>query len=149
MRWSTGLGVVVTALSLATAAQGQMQQEGGGSGVTAIRGCNQSSKVIMVAKSTATGQQVDGKNVFLSQGWYELNPSQCVTLWTGPLQNRYYYVYAESSTSHWSGQYPMCVSEKAFRISEPQCGQGYMRRQFNQIDIQGKNGVFTYYFQGS
>lgn len=143
MRWSMALGAAVTALTLATAAHGQQSQ------VTSIRGCNQSSKTIMVAKASATGQQQDGKNVFLSQGWYELNPSQCITLWTGPLANRYYYVYAESSSSHWSGSYPMCVSEKSFRIAEVQCGQGYVRRQFNQIDIGGKSGVFTYYFQGS
>jgi uncharacterized membrane protein len=146
MRWSSALGVAALLLSLATAAQAQ---GGKFSDVTAVRACNQSNKVIMVAKAAATGQQQDGKNIFLSQGWYELNPSQCITLWTGPLANRYYYVYAESSNSHWSGTYPMCVSDKAFRIAEVQCGQGYVRRQFNQIDVGGKSGVFTYYFQGS
>jgi uncharacterized membrane protein len=146
MQWGTALVAAASALFVAIAAQAQGGQF---SDVTAIRACNQSSKVIMVAKAAATGQQQEGKNVFLSQGWYELNPSQCITLWTGPLANRYYYVYAESSASHWSGTFPMCVSEKAFRIAEVQCGQGYVRRQFNQIDVGGKSGVFTYYFQGS
>ena len=85
MRWSTALAAAATALFLTTTAQAQ---GGKFSEVTAIRGCNQSSKVIMVAKAAATGQQQDGKNVFLSQGWYELNPSQCITLWTVPLANR-------------------------------------------------------------
>ena len=146
MRWGAVLAMAIAALSLAPAAHAQGGQF---SDVTSIRACNQSSKVVMVAKAAATGQQQDGKNVFLSQGWYELNPSQCITLWNGPLANRYYYVYAESSSSHWSGGYPMCVSEKSFRIAEVQCAQGYVRRQFNQIDVGGKSGVFTYYFQGS
>ncbi|MCW5745409.1 MAG: DUF1036 domain-containing protein [Alphaproteobacteria bacterium] len=146
MRWGTAFGIAALMLSFVTTAHAQ---GGKFSDVTAIRACNQSSKVIMVAKSAATGQQQDGKNIFLSQGWYELNPSQCITLWTGPLANRYYYVYAESQSSHWSGTFPMCVSEKAFRITDIQCGQGFVRRQFNQIDVGGKSGVFTYYFQGS
>ena len=55
MRWGIALWAVVMSLTLATAAA---QAQGGQfSNVTAIRACNQSSKVIMVAKAAATGQQ--------------------------------------------------------------------------------------------
>jgi uncharacterized membrane protein len=111
--------------------------------------CNQTSKNISVAKASATGQTENGRPIFMSQGWYKLSPSQCAVLWNGPFPTRFYYVYAESAGSHWSGSYPMCVSEKAFRIANNQCGQGYRRRMFNEIDTRGKRGVFTYTFQGS
>ncbi|TWS95127.1 DUF1036 domain-containing protein [Reyranella sp. CPCC 100927] len=119
------------------------------SGVTAIRVCNQTSKQISVAKASATGQTENGKPIFMSQGWYTVAPKDCAVLWSGPFSTRYYYVYAESANSHWSGNYPMCVSDKAFRIADNQCGQGYRRRMFNEIDISGRSGVFTYTFQGS
>jgi uncharacterized membrane protein len=142
MRW--GVWALVAGMSLLPGtALAQNQQ------LTAIRVCNQTSKNISVAKASATGQTENGRPIFMSQGWYKLSPSQCAVLWNGPFPTRFYYVYAESAGSHWSGSYPMCVSEKAFRIANNQCGQGYRRRMFNEIDTRGKRGVFTYTFQGS
>lgn len=141
MRWLVG-AVLAGCVALPGTASAQ------NSNLNAIRVCNQTSKSISVAKASATGQTEKGKPIFMSQGWYTLAPSECNVLWQAPFVTRYYYVYAESSGSHWSGNYPMCVSEKAFRIADNQCAQGYKRRMFNEIDTRGKSGMFTYNFQG-
>jgi len=103
--------------------------------------CNKSSQTISVAKATSAREQNNrGEDLFISQGWYTMSPGECLHVWDGPLINRWYYVYAESSRSTWAGTYPFCVSKNKFTIKDTQCGEGYERRNFNRIDMNDDPG---------
>ena len=58
---------------------------------------------------------------------------------SGPLPFRYYYYYAQdNNNAEWRGEYPVCISEKPFTIKDTQCGDGFKRRNFRQIDTHGR-----------
>jgi len=103
--------------------------------------CNKSSQRISVAKATSAREQNNkGEDLFFSQGWWTLDAGDCMHVWDGPLQNRWYYVYAESGRSTWAGNYPFCVRKDRFNIKDAQCGEGYERRNFNRIDMNDDPG---------
>lgn len=106
-----------------------------------VEACNKSSESISVATATSAREtNSKGEDLFLSKGWFNLGPGECLKLWDSPLANRWYYVYAESSRSTWAGTYPFCVSDQKFTIKDTQCGQGYKRRYFTRIDMNDHPG---------
>jgi uncharacterized membrane protein len=111
-----------------------------------FRICNHSSYEVMVAKAvnlTPGGSPAD----ILSEGWWRVGSRSCLVLYPGPLQYRYYLVYAHvvNSTLEWGGNVGVCVSAQSFRIRHPLCGEGLNRRMFRQIDTgpSGQQG-YTY-----
>lgn len=109
-----------------------------------VRICNLSGRFAEVAKATTTGRNApDGRPIVRSEGWYPLQPGACTVIYGPGLQGRFYYWYAQADDRQWSGSYPVCVSNRAFTIVEAQCGDGYMRRNFNQIDMAQYSGSFT------
>ena len=105
-----------------------------------LRFCNKHTRQVQVAVAWLSGEKTrDGRQIVISKGWYNIRPGQCSTLVKGPLPYRYYYYYAQdASNAVWKGDYPVCVSEKSFTIKDTQCGSGYKRRGFRQIDTQGR-----------
>lgn len=109
-----------------------------------VRLCNRSQRAAEVAKAVPTGRNTgDGRPLVESQGWYHVAPGECVTLYGPGLTQRYYYYYAQTEGGTWAGTYSICVSNRAFTIVDAQCGEGYMRRNFSQIDMGAQTGSFT------
>jgi uncharacterized membrane protein len=55
---------------------------------------------------------------WITEGWWHVESGACKTLIEGPLQSRYYYLYAEDAQrgGRWTGPVNMCIAEKEFKI---------------------------------
>jgi uncharacterized membrane protein len=109
-----------------------------------LRLCNLSTRAAEVAKAAPAGRNAaDGRPLVESRGWYQVAPGQCIVLYGPGLPQRFYYYYAQTESGTWGGQYPVCVSNRAFTILDAQCGEGFMRRNFTQVDMGSMSGSFT------
>src|ERR1700761_8172910 len=99
-----------------------------------------------------TGQDVrtafgrfDGTN-WTSEGWWTVKAGGCTTLLTGPLQGRFYYLYAtDGAAGIWDGKTRFCVArEKRFKsVGRADCARrGFDRRGFFEVDT-GKKPDWT------
>ncbi len=95
-----------------------------------------------------TGQPVrsaigrfDGTN-WTSEGWWTVAPRTCTALLTGPLQGRFYYLYAtDGGAGIWEGKTRFCVApEKRFKsVGRGTCAaRGFDRRGFFEVDTGNK-----------
>jgi uncharacterized membrane protein len=79
----------------------------------------------------------DGTN-WTSMGWWTVAPETCTALLTGPLDARYYYLYAtDGGAGTWEGNTNFCVLPSAkFTIpGRANCsGRGFDRRGFFTVD---------------
>lgn len=77
---------------------------------------------------------------WVTEGWWHIEGSTCKTLIEGPLQSRYYYLYAEDAErgGRWDGPVNMCVAEREFKISGvADCfARGFQRAGFQEYDTQ-------------
>jgi len=75
---------------------------------------------------------------WVSEGWWHIEGSTCKTLIEGPLQSRYYYLYAEDAErgGRWEGKINMCVADKEFKIAGVNdCfARGFQRAGFQEYD---------------
>ncbi|MDZ5699313.1 DUF1036 domain-containing protein [Chelativorans sp. M5D2P16] len=75
---------------------------------------------------------------WISEGWWHIDGSSCKTLIEGPLQSRYYYLYAEDASrgGRWEGKTQMCVADKEFKIvGVNDCfARGFQRAGFQEHD---------------
>jgi uncharacterized membrane protein len=95
-------------------------------------------------KATAKARVAIGRfdgTAWTSMGWWSIAPKSCTGLLTGPLDARYYYLYAtDGAAGTWEGSKHFCVAPNAkFSISgRANCSQrGYDRRGFFEIDTGG------------
>ena len=105
----------------------------------AFQVCNKTSLAVRVAFG-----QFDGTS-WASQGWWRIAPMQCATLLTGPLNARYYYLYAtDGDGGVWNGTTYFCTAPNNFTISRRGvCAtNGYDRRDFFRIDT-GQSADWT------
>ena len=76
-----------------------------------------------------------------AQGWWTIKPQSCAGLLVGPLQARYYYLYAsDGGAGLWEGKTYFCVAPKARFLdsSRGDCAaHGLERRGFLEIDTGG------------
>ena len=97
--------------------------------------CNKASLKARVALG-----RFDGTN-WTSMGWWTIDPKSCAGLLTGPLDARYYYVYAtDGAAGTWEGGTHFCVTPNAkFTIpGRANCsGRGFDRRGFFEVDTGG------------
>jgi uncharacterized membrane protein len=79
----------------------------------------------------------DGKD-WRSEGWWTIAPQKCETLLSGPLDGRYYYLYAtDSGSGTWNGDTAFCTAPIGpFKIEgRGNCAaRGYDRKGFFEID---------------
>jgi uncharacterized membrane protein len=104
--------------------------------------CNETGGNIEVAKALNTGA-TDGTNrIIISEGWYQVTAGQCVHLWVGELQYKYYLLYAQNKSigREWKGDIPLCVSREAFTIRSDTCGPGHYRRMFFEVNTGDEPG---------
>ena len=99
-----------------------------------------------------TGQDVrtamgrfDGTS-WTSEGWWTVKAGSCSPLLTGPLQGRFYYLYAtDGAAGIWDGKTHFCVApNKRFKaVGRADCAKhGFDRRGFFQVDT-GKKPDWT------
>jgi uncharacterized membrane protein len=88
-----------------------------------FRVCNKSGETVDVAFGYSGG----GKTGWIAEGWYKVNAGGCVTVFGGRLNNRYYYLYAESAGGReWTGERgagaPFCITRKQFKLFQNRYG---------------------------
>ncbi|WP_350335215.1 DUF1036 domain-containing protein [Coralliovum pocilloporae] len=97
-----------------------------------LRLCNKTTSRIGVA----IGYR--GDTDWVTEGWWNLPPSECGVLLPDPLLARYYYVYAVDYDlgGEWGGRRFMCIKDKEFVINGLRdCTvRGFKRAGFFEID---------------
>jgi len=96
-----------------------------------FRLCNQTSDRVSVALA-----YTDGK-AWVSEGWWNLKPTDCDTLVQGALGAEFYYVYAmDERGGEWKGKTYMCTNDREFKIEgrEDCFARGYERTGFFEVD---------------
>jgi len=111
-----------------------------GPAAAAFNICNKSN--LAVRTSIA---RFDGTN-WTSEGWWTIQPQACAPILTGPLQGRFYYLYAsDGAAGTWEGKTYFCVApDKRFRaVGRGTCAKrGFDRRGFFEVDT-GKKTDWT------
>ena len=114
---------LVTALAMVLAAPPAL---------AAFKLCNKSSLAARVALGRFDGRQ------WTSQGWWTVAAGTCVQLLTGPLQARYYYLYAsDGAGGTWEGKTHFCTAPDAKFLAPGRnncAGRGFDRRGFFEVD---------------
>lgn len=116
--------------------------------------CNQTKSVI----EAAFGSREDG--VWISEGWWQIQPGLCARVVNKPLTQRFYFYYARALTLPskdgksmlvWSGKYAFCIDSKAFRVEgDSQCEErGYRQQGFQDVDIGVRQKSYTLTFRDS
>lgn len=96
--------------------------------------CNKTGTAVRVALGRFDGAQ------WTSEGWWVVKPADCAALITGPLQARYYYVYATDGTGIWEGKTNFCLSpnDRFKAEGRADCARrGFDRRGFSEVDTGG------------
>jgi uncharacterized membrane protein len=101
-----------------------------------MRVCNDTEGTI----SIALGYRSD--RGWQSEGWWVTAPDECAVVYAGPLDARFYYVFAsdDSAGGAWSGQVFMCTRDDSFTIFgvEDCLARGYERTGFLEIDTESR-----------
>lgn len=78
------------------------------------------------------------KEGWVTEGWWQIPATTCATIIEGPLQSRYYYLYAEDASrgGRWTGDVEMCVAENEFKIvGVKDCyARGHQKMGFKEYD---------------
>ena len=102
--------------------------------------CNKTGQAVRAAIG-----RFDGTS-WTSEGWWTVKAGDCADLLTGPLQGRYYYLYAtDGAAGIWDGKTRFCVApDKRFRsVGRADCTKrGFDRRGFFEVDT-GKKPDWT------
>ena len=119
--------------------------------------CNRTQNPLEAAlghRETEAQQETD---IWLSEGWWRIDPGQCARVYGEPLMQRFYYYYATSLVRSgkdkapftWVGKYQFCTDTKAFKIEgDNDCeAKNYQIRGFQQIDIGANTRDYTLDFR--
>ena len=93
--------------------------------------CNLTDRRVSVSLAYTDGQ------AWVSEGWWNLKPTDCDTLLRGSLAAQYYYVYAmDERGGEWKGKAFMCTSDREFKVEGRQdCFvRGFDRTGFFEVD---------------
>lgn len=91
--------------------------------------------------------------VWISEGWWQIQPGQCARVYNKALDQRFYFYHArpvsELENKVWEGKYSFCTDKKAFRIEgDNQCApRGYQRSGFQEVDIGNGRRDYTLTFR--
>lgn len=97
-------------------------------------------------------------SVWISEGWWQIQPGQCARVFSRPLTQRFYFYFARmlSPVSEngkppltWSGKYRFCVDKKAFKIEgDSNCEvRGYEEKGFQEVDVGTNRKNYTLTFE--
>ena len=101
--------------------------------------CNKTKESV----SVAVGYRENGD--WISEGWWNVEGGQCATVYAKKLSEVKYYVYGESDSLVWQGDYTFCVVNDEFTIvGDTDCKKrGYEPQGFMEVDV-GDNTSFTF-----
>jgi len=109
---------------------------GAGPADAAFNVCNKTTLPVRVALG-----RFDSTN-WTSRGWWTIAPQSCAGLLSGPLDARYYYLYAtDGGAGSWSGGRAFCVSQTdKFSIGgRGDCAsRGFDQKSFFEVDTGNK-----------
>jgi uncharacterized membrane protein len=121
--------------------------------LAAMQFCNRTAAPI----EAALGYRDTGD--WTSQGWWRIEPDQCVRVFGKPLTQRFYFDYAISLAPPaqdqppfaWSGKYKFCTDEKPFQIEgDSDCEtRGYKTKGFQEVDIGADMRDYTLSFKNN
>jgi uncharacterized membrane protein len=93
--------------------------------------CNESGEHI----SVAIAYYDEGNDSMVSEGWWNMDSGDCKTPVEGNLQDKYYYVYAESDEHTWTGSHEFCLNpEHRFTLYDVDTRCDYAWTKFFQVD---------------
>lgn len=102
-----------------------------------LRVCNETANPV----SVALGYRAE--RGWQSEGWWVATPNQCAIVYQGPLNSRYFYIYAADDVGGgaWDGTVFMCTRDESFTIFgvEDCLARGYERTGFFEVDTQNKS----------
>jgi uncharacterized membrane protein len=108
--------------------------------LAAFKVCNKTALPVRAAIGRFDGTR------WSSQGWWTVKARDCTDILTGPLQARYYYLYAsDGGAGTWDGKFHFCAAPaKSFKAEgRGDCAKrGFDSRGFFQIDT-GRNPDWT------
>jgi uncharacterized membrane protein len=108
--------------------------------LAAFNVCNRAAQPARIAIG-----RFDGAS-WTSEGWWTVRPKSCSAILTGPLQGRFYYLYAsDGPAGTWEGKTRFCVSpgQRFKATGRGNCAKrGYDTRGFFEIDT-GKKSDWT------
>jgi uncharacterized membrane protein len=98
-----------------------------------LRVCNKTTSRVGIA----IGYKAD--HDWTTEGWWTVDSDSCATLLTGPLNGRYYYMYAVDydQGGEWGGNSAfLCTQEKEFTIQGVNdcVARGYQKTGFYEVD---------------
>lgn len=80
---------------------------------------------------------------WISEGWWQIQPTTCRSVVEGDLKSRFYYLYAEDNQGRgrWAGDIQMCIAENEFRVvGVKDCfARGFQEMGFREYDT-GEQG---------
>lgn len=134
-------GLLGLAVLLASISAGAHHAQAG------LRFCNQANFKFSVAVG-----YVDREKGWVGKGWTVINSGQCKDAITTPLNNRYYYFFAEGRAAdremiRYGGETPFCIQYTKFLLYQSQYGKnsqeecskaGLLSQAFQKIDVSGK-----------
>ncbi len=104
----------------------------GPEGSGGLRLCNKTQSRVGVAIGYKENQR------WITEGWWNVAANSCETLAGGPLESRYYYVYAVDYDRGgvWGGKAAMCTRDKMFTIQgiDNCVARGFERSGFFEVD---------------
>jgi uncharacterized membrane protein len=105
----------------------------------AMQFCNRTTAPI----AAALGYRDTGD--WTSEGWWRIEPDQCLRVFGRPLTQRFYFDYAislavpakDQPPFTWGGKFKFCTDEKPFQIEgDSDCEtRGYKTEGFQEIDV--------------
>lgn len=102
-----------------------------------LRVCNQTTDPVSIALGYRAQQG------WQSEGWWVAQPNQCAIVYQGPLNARYFYLYAADDVGGgaWDGSVYMCTRDETFTIFgvEDCLARGYERTGFFEVDTQNRS----------
>lgn len=101
-----------------------------------LRVCNTTQGTV----SIALGYRSD--RGWQSEGWWVTNPDECAVIYAGPLDSRFYYLFAVDDVNGgiWDGRVFMCTRDESFTIFgvEDCLARGYERTGFFEVDTESR-----------
>jgi uncharacterized membrane protein len=140
--------ILFSALFLALATAGVFWASGA---QAAFLFCNKTEALI----EAAFGYREEG--IWVSEGWWQMQPGQCARVYNKSLGQRFYFYYAHELAPigangkrplAWGGKYAFCADGKAFRIDgDGDCeAKGYRTQGFQEVDVGGQRDyTLTFY----
>ena len=119
--------------------------------------CNRTQLPLEAAFGHREHGEGDAGDIWVSEGWWRIEPGQCSRVYGQPLKERFYFYHATALSPMapgkkpfvWQGKYQFCTDAKAFRIEgDGDCEtRNYRTQGFQQVDVGANTRDYTLDFR--